>query len=314
MDFQKIKDLYLKSLIGKATPEEEAQIEAYLVANPSLTEPLLEYAKSQIRSVSDYNSQLALQKIKKQLKPKMVSGFFTLKSVAAAILLIIGCVALYLNLTPSYGSDWKIYTSNEEIGFKNITLSDGSTIVLQNGSTLKVDAKFGDNEQRLLALDGQAFFTVKRDTTKPFIIRMPISEVKVLGTSFNINNSLNKSTIMVNSGKVQVVNIQSHNDIILVKNEGVIDDGKVMLKTSFKNNNYQAWFTGKFNFNGVKIENVINELNTFYNNKFQLSKSFSSSCLLTADFDNQPIDAIIEVLTLSCEISVKKVGSQYIVQ
>jgi transmembrane sensor len=293
MDFQKIKDLYLKSLLDKAKPEEEAQIEAYLAAHPSKT---------------------ALQKLKQNVKPKVVKGIFSLKNVAATIVLVVGCVALYLNVTKSNNTQWMVYTANEAAGFKNITLKDGSKIVLQNGSTLKVDIKFGEKDSRLLGLVGQAFFEVERDTAKPFIITTPMSEIKVLGTSFNVNSSNIDSKVMVNSGKVQVSNIQSHNDIILVKSEGVVDDGKVMHKSSFTNDNYLAWFTGKFKFNGVEIEGVIKDLNTFYNNKFQVSKSFNSACQLTADFDNQAIEDVVEVLTLSCEVSVKKDDNHYIVQ
>lgn len=311
MDFQKVKDLYLKSLINKATPEEEAQIETYLNANPTDVERLVAYAKTKIKAVKEYDTNQAMLKVKQQLKPKVVKGFFTLKSAAASILLIIGSLALYFNIKQNTVSNWTVYTSNEGVGYKNILLKDGSKIVLQNGSTLKVDAAYGEKETRLLSLNGQAFFEVQRDTTKPFIITTQTSEITVLGTSFNVNSSSNKSSIMVSSGKVKVSNLQNHNDIILVKNEGVFDDGKIMLKTNFKNENYQAWFTGKFSFKEEKIDEVVFALNTFYNNQFQLSEPFSSTCRLTADFDNQPIENVVEVLRLSCDIHVNKAGNIY---
>lgn len=88
---------------------------------------------------------------------------------------------------------------------KECILPDGTTILLNAGSQLMYPSRF-DNHTRKVRLEGEAFFTVTRDTTRPFIVQTSTLSVKVLGTQFNISAypANEKATATLNSGSVQV--------------------------------------------------------------------------------------------------------------
>src|SRR5690606_10577097 len=70
------------------------------------------------------------------------------------------------------------------IAFK---LQDGSTVYLNSNSQISFQWNFKHKEERRVSLNGEAFFVVSKDKTKPFIVENNGNEVKVLGTSFNVN-------------------------------------------------------------------------------------------------------------------------------
>ncbi|HMB90081.1 MAG TPA: FecR domain-containing protein [Rhodothermales bacterium] len=64
------------------------------------------------------------------------------------------------------------------------TLPDGSEVQLNSNSTIRYPRSFGQNV-RTISLEGEAFFDVQRSEI-PFVIETFNSNVKVLGTSFNV--------------------------------------------------------------------------------------------------------------------------------
>lgn len=69
-----------------------------------------------------------------------------------------------------------------------VLLPDGSRIWLNAASSLRFPATFSVLEERVVELSGEAYFEVARDETRPFIVKSEGQEVRVLGTSFNINS------------------------------------------------------------------------------------------------------------------------------
>lgn len=88
---------------------------------------------------------------------------------------------------------------------KQVTLPDSTTVFLNSNSVLNISASFG-KDRREVSLSGEAFFEVKRNPKKPFIIAASGLHVKVLGTSFNVKayDALPDIKIAVNTGLVQV--------------------------------------------------------------------------------------------------------------
>lgn len=76
----------------------------------------------------------------------------------------------------------------------NIQLADGTKVWLNSGSKLRIPQKF-EGHYREVTLTGEAFFDVKRDTTRPFMVRTSKLNIKVLGTSFNVKAYPEEGTI-----------------------------------------------------------------------------------------------------------------------
>src|SRR5690606_36020397 len=67
------------------------------------------------------------------------------------------------------------------------TLADGTKVWLNAGSSLTYPMHFAGNERRV-TLEGEAYFDVSHDAERPFIVHVNDTEIRVLGTQFNVNS------------------------------------------------------------------------------------------------------------------------------
>lgn len=129
---------------------------------------------------------------RRSLRPPGESGKALRRRIAlriAAVLipafLIAGAASLWIDwASDTAGPGTEVIVSVTDGLQKQVTLSDRSQVWVNSGSTLEFD---GDQKKRRVAkLDGEAFFKVNRDETKPFIVRTEHAEIRVLGTEFDV--------------------------------------------------------------------------------------------------------------------------------
>ena len=138
------------------------------------------------------------------------------KYAAAIATIIVFPLMTYQFFQPSHSSSKQISKNTNEslewLELKNTTavattlfLSDGSKVTLEPFSSLKYPNLFLKN-QREVILKGEAFFDIKRDTTKPFVVYANETITKVLGTSFTIKafEGEKEVEVAVKTGKVAV--------------------------------------------------------------------------------------------------------------
>ncbi|MGV8090257.1 MAG: FecR family protein [Mangrovibacterium sp.] len=105
----------------------------------------------------------------------------------AALLFIplISGILLYMANTPK--GDENFYLAEAPLGQKaKVELPDGSKVWLNSGSSIRYSSGF-NRKDRTIELNGEAFFEVEKNTGKPFYVRTPFLDVKVTGTTFNVN-------------------------------------------------------------------------------------------------------------------------------
>jgi ferric-dicitrate binding protein FerR (iron transport regulator) len=199
-------------------------------------------------------------------------------------------------------------------------LADGSHIYLNNTSTIKYPQKFGKN-LRDVYFWGEAFFEIAHDPSKPFIIEAGEARVKVLGTSFNLKAypESDRIEVVVNSGKVLFYHADKADRILgevtLVKGEkGVFfkKPGKIV-KLLNDEPNYLSWKTGVLVFNDTSLDKVLAAIANKYGIRFSLREENLSKLRLTATFDNESLDAMLEVLELVHNLQFINNGNDYLV-
>ncbi|SHF33809.1 FecR family protein [Pedobacter caeni] len=143
----------------------------------------------------------ALQK--RRVWPQMASV------AAAAAVLVLGFI-LY-TYTPFFGKP-KVPLQLTTLSVpadqqRQLTLADGSTIWVNAGSKVGYPKQF-DGKTREVYLSGEAYFDIKQDPDKPFIIHTGKLKTTVLGTAFNIKEDpqSHRVTVTVTQGKVSVAN------------------------------------------------------------------------------------------------------------
>lgn len=155
-----------------------------------------------------------------------------------------------------------------------LTLSDGTKVWLNSETELKYPVRFTGNT-REVSVKGEAYFEVKRDTLRSFVVHTPYSNTKVLGTSFNVSAYEDETTTAITlvSGKVEVYN--QHEKCILKPGwQAVTENKSGTLKTREVDvTGYVSWKDGMFEFNDMPLEQLVSQLSRWYDVDFFFANS-----------------------------------------
>jgi transmembrane sensor len=227
---------------------------------------------------------------------------------AAVILVLILCGwAVQYFITDA--STTVIRTANAS---RKVTLPDGSQITLNQRSMLTYSQNFGKDDRKL-TLEGEGFFDVVADQSKPFIINCGEVTVQVVGTSFNVRayDSIAEAEVIVRSG---IVKVSTHR----VKEGMQLQAGQKVtyLKTDYKliqstNNdqNYLAWNTREIVFSNATLQEVAQTLERTYGVKIMLPDTVPSSCEVSASFNDQTLESVMKVLERTLNLNYRRVGN-----
>lgn len=146
-----------------------------------------------------------------------------------------------------------------------ITLSDGSKVHLNAETQLTYPVCFGSKE-RIVQVEGEAYFEIAPDKEHPFIVQTPHSSIRVTGTAFNVRaypDEKTECTTLI-SGGITI----SHDDEVhdMVPNQHYIYSKAAGTCTIDRVNPefYTAWKSGAFLFRNVPLEEVMSYLSKWY--------------------------------------------------
>ncbi|MCI7391301.1 FecR family protein, partial [Butyricimonas virosa] len=123
-------------------------------------------------------------------------------------------------------------------GEYKIVLADGSQVWINSQSVLEFPAYFVKGERRV-RLKGEAYFEVSKDVEKPFIVEVENKEIRVLGTSFNVNDYDGKFVTTLVTGKVDV-RVGDENYILDPSMQICVENGNAVLN-KVNTNEFTAW-------------------------------------------------------------------------
>ena len=148
-------------------------------------------------------------------------------------------------------------------GENTVILADGTTVHLNAGSKLTYPVRFA-GKRRVVALEGEAYFDVVKDETRPFIVQTHLGEVTVLGTAFNINAYTDASvyTTLVH-GKVQFSS-SSIGTIILSPGEQAVVSANGSEKRMVDLDEYVGWVDGRYVFNNRPLGEIMQTFERWY--------------------------------------------------
>jgi len=228
-DFEHIDphELLVKYIAGEASAEEHLQVEEWIAADAA-NRQYYEHFKQiwqesgNLENDNVVNEDQAWERFKQRtenVRPLRPRNNRWLK-IAAAIAITFGAMlfAKYL-LTSKDDARFATATTtpqqqsvasapNKLVAIsankvKNDTLPDGTTIIQNKNSTISYPENF-DRKTRMVNLKGEAFFNVKHNDHKPFIIKVNDVQITVLGTSFNVKAYGANTEVVVETGKVSV--------------------------------------------------------------------------------------------------------------
>ena len=316
------KEIIEKYLSHKCSEAEQMLVEAWYNSfenNPDGISHLSVLEQNELSSQVRANIERQIKPIKLYNPPHWIwyaSGF------AAMFLIIIG-LSFYFKAerSPKLSqiqsnislSDWAKY-ENSSAKVLKISLPDGSTVWLQPKTLLSYNQS--DRVYRQVNLRGEAFFEVKRDEDRPFLIYSGKMTTKVLGTSFNVKAypETEKFEVSVVTGKVSVTN-ESEKEVFVTPKQQVILEIKtdnLTIKEIPKDRTYY-WELASLSFDNTLMESVINSIEQNYNVSIDLSPKLKA-CRLSGNFTNEHLATILEIVCRSIEAEYVMDGDKIILR
>ncbi len=199
----------------------------------------------------------------------------------------------------------------------SVTFSDGTKVILNAASSLRFPKEF-TGEKREVFLDGEAYFKVSHNPNNPFIVHAQNTDIKVLGTEFNVQGweEDDNVDVSVRSGKVAVNSKtdQQSSEVILTKGEFTrVDKQQGPAKVQKVNiENHLLWTRGGMNFDNVPLEQVFRHLER----KFDISIAIADTSLLQvpyhSTFDKANMEEILHVIATSMKLEYQKKSSRIV--
>ncbi|WET71102.1 FecR family protein [Sphingobacterium sp.] len=158
-----------------------------------------------------------------------------------------------------------------------VKLIDGTQVQLNSGASLTYPTHF-DDHTRTVSLDGEAYFDVTHDSSKPFIVQTKQTQIKVLGTQFNIASDLSKTKILTTLIKGKVAVAAGHNQQILspgMQAQTNLHTKQIVVQEADLKE-VLAWRDGFFRFTEDNIETVLQKVGEWYDIKEVKVNSSSS--------------------------------------
>lgn len=218
-----------------------------------------------------------------------------LLSVAAAVLLLIsaGFVVLFGDGATSF--------ENNTTAPMAVSLPDGTEVLLQQGAELSYGADYNETD-RLIDLEGQAYFRVAKNTERPFLVNTSETELRVTGTAFNLRVKGEEMEVDVSEGSVE---LHRGGDVVAVKAKqcGLVLPGERPVVMTTKNLNRHAWRTGILRFESVLLTEVLEVISNNYG--FTVSVTDGCDFPFSGVFSNDDPVAVLETVALSGQGELK---------
>lgn len=147
-----------------------------------------------------------------------------------------------------------------------VVLCDGTEVWLNANSNFVYPTAFIGNE-RIVTLEGEAYFKVTKDPKRPFIVKTKTVQTRVLGTEFNIRSYTPEDThVVLINGKVEVSNTKGGSYTRLYPGEDahLQSDGNFVL-AEVDLDSYVYWKDGYFYFDDVTLKDIMQNLGRWYN-------------------------------------------------
>jgi len=303
MDKNNISGIIKRFLSGRYPERTEERVQKWIIKDKNAKEKeqaSLEYW-NELKVKADAETSSALKRVNKRIKysksGRKISLFPQIYRVAAILipLFIIAGGYLYYNSTQKELIEVSVAYGDT----KHIFLPDSSEIWLNAGTSIKYPKAFKGNE-RHVRLDGEAYFSVKKDNTKPFIVQAEKLSVKVLGTKFNVKAYAKdeKAVATLTTGKVEV-SVDTNDVWILKPNQQLTYNITTSLidVTEVSPTETDSWLNGQLIFTNSSLNEIIETLERRFNVSIENQTKVPASKLYTVKFlKNEKIEEILNIL------------------
>lgn len=312
-------ELLARYLAGEASPEESAGIERRAETDPVFARELdrLLAAYAGVGGTGSHTTDQAWNRLAARIdEPVRVLPFHRrpLFRMAAALVLVAGATLLWRGAGPAdpvqAGPDTIRTAAGER---RSVELADGSRIVMAPGSVLRIAEGVASGKgERRVDLEGEAWFEVEHDASRPFRVYTTDAVTEDLGTEFTVR-------AWPGEGRVRVAVVSGE---VALRSAGPGDTTSVTLGPEDVGEliagqaptvsrpgslaDFVAWHEGRLPVEDLRLDSLVVELARWYGVTLTLGDSSLAARRITATFDLDRLEDALDVLRLSLGVEIER--------
>jgi ferric-dicitrate binding protein FerR (iron transport regulator) len=310
-------DIVLKLILNELSEEEKKAVFERMESDSELRDFF--YESKNLAVKTGFTSMLSPQQKERDYKSiwkhinqkgrRSALGVFYRYAAVIVLTLCIGTAGGYLfkssqQLTPTVSQTY-VFSSGDK-GIADVVLPDGSQLKLN--SKTRITYQYNrQTQERLLTLNGEAFFDVVHNESSPFIIDFKGLKIVDVGTQFNVKaypfqNNIETTLI---EGAIELV--EEDGETALMQ-PGQMAQFNLLTKDlrikEIDDNGDMAWLKSRFEFKNESLESILNELGHWYNVELIWENDSARHIMLHFNIErDMDIDSVMEIIQLNTGIN-----------
>ncbi|MDF0709026.1 FecR family protein [Flagellimonas okinawensis] len=203
----------------------------------------------------------------------------------------------------------------------SVTLQDGSTVLLNSGSSMTYPSSFEAMDNREVTLVGEAFFEVAKNPDKPFFVRTDKMYTRVFGTVFNVSaygEDLSTAVVLVEGSVGVGSSLDAGSDGLQMllpsqKASNTYGEGGAFTVEDVDVSPYISWTKGVLAFENEPMGEIIKRLQRQYNIRIENRYGELDQRRFTGMFDEEDIDRVLRTIQAHTHFSYEKQDNQIII-
>jgi len=186
-------------------------------------------------------------------------------------------------------------------------LADGSAVTLNTGAVL--DVRYGPEGRKVRLVQGEAFFDVVHDPSRPFVVESRAGSARVLGTAFDVRLKGDVARVSVLRGAVRVEPAGGQGVAVLRAGQGAWLDGAAPKAVALEDPAaVDAWRQGRLVVYHRPLSEVVDEIGRYRRGKVFLRGEALAARPVSGVFDVARPDAAIDALAASLDLRTARLG------
>jgi len=316
-----IKSLFIKFCADECTLEEVETIIDYLkTADDEKDFPQVEEVKAKLGMLPQLDEQRS-NDIFSQIISRDALSITTPHRQPLIASWVWKVAATFIGFLFLAGIGWWYYIYDSSITLhttafgevKTVTLSDGTKVMLNANSALRVSTDTPKDSMRSVWLEGEAFFSVThtQDNRKFIVHTAHDLQVEVLGTEFNVNSRDEKATVVLNSGQVKVYLSESDQE----QSQWVMKPGELI---EYEADNqridqkevdtllYTSWRNNLLVFKDTSLEEIAHLMGDNYGYEVQFGRDSLAQLLFTGSVPADQSELLLQTLSISFDLNITR--------
>ncbi len=319
MEYPKIIQLLLKRRKGRLSGEEQGELDEWLKESQRHKKEAGLYDKiwnlsSQYKAGYEPDTGAGLDRFRRRVQAEQPAGGTSLRWWLIIVLIaLLGLLGWYLwQRTQAAPPSEPVATTTGAGEQRTLTLPDGSQVFLNEKSRILYPAEWPAGTAREVQLQGEAFFEVRPQPGNAFTVRTPETEIRVLGTAFNVRAYLDEAetAVTVEEGRVAFRTLDEQQSLTLeAEDKGICEHGGLMYPIENAGVNARPWQSGVLRFRKTPMREVARSLQQYFGLVLDLQRSNIAECAFTyPPLQQDEVDQLKQTLEAVYQVRIERVA------